>query len=232
MSITPRSRPLLVEGDRLDSDEFLARYEQMPGIKAELIDGVVYIHGDGTTPSLIRSRHAEVTAGVTGYLGAYRFRTPGVRESADPTVRLTKRRTPQPDALLRVLPECGGQTRIEGGYIVGPPELVVEVSDSTKANDRVHKRRDYERGGVAEYVIFGLNPDEIYWHARRDGKLVELPLPADGIHRSVSFPGLWLDLAAFWADDGPALLATLERGLASPDHAAFVARLGAARAGD
>jgi Uma2 family endonuclease len=231
MSVTTRSRPLLVEGDRLDSDEFLARYEQMPGIKAELIDGYVYIHGGGSMASPVGNRHGDAAGGVIGWLSAYRFRTPGVRESADPTVRLTKRRTPQPDAILRVLAEYGGQTRIEGGYIVGPPELVVEVSDSTKANDRVHKRRDYERGGVTEYVIFGLDPDEIYWHARRDGKLVELPVPADGIHRSESFPGLWLDVAAFWADDGPALLAPLERGLASPDHAAFVAKLRAARAG-
>jgi Uma2 family endonuclease len=228
MSVT--TRPLLVEGDRLDSDEFLARYEQMPGIKAELIDGVVYIHGDGTTPGLVTIRHGDVTGGVIGWLSAYRIRTPGVRESFNPTVRLTKRRTPQPDALLRVLPEYGGQTRLEGGYIVGPPELVVEVSGSTKANDRIHKRRDYERGGVAEYVIFGLDPDEIFWHARRDGKLVELPAPADGVYRSESFPGLWLDVAAFWADDGPALVATLERGLASPEHAAFVARLRASRA--
>ena len=36
--------PLLESGDRLNSDEFLRRYERMPDVKkAELIEGVVYI---------------------------------------------------------------------------------------------------------------------------------------------------------------------------------------------
>jgi hypothetical protein len=39
------------------------------------------------------------------------------------------------------------------------------------------------------------------------------------------FPGLWLDPAALLADDGPALVAALERGLATAEHAAFIARL-------
>jgi hypothetical protein len=36
---------------------------------------------------------------------------------------------------------------------------------------------------------------------------------------------LWLDPAALWAGDAAALLATLQRGLADPAHAAFVERL-------
>ena len=35
--------PPLRQGDHLTADEFLRRYEAMPGVKAELIQGVVYM---------------------------------------------------------------------------------------------------------------------------------------------------------------------------------------------
>ncbi len=59
----------------------------------------------------------------------------------------------------------------------------------------------------------------------RGGLYPSLPLEADGTLRSRVFPGLWLDPAALWAGDAAALLATLQRGLANPAHAAFVERL-------
>jgi hypothetical protein len=36
---------------------------------------------------------------------------------------------------------------------------------------------------------------------------------------------LWLDVAAFWADDGPKMLAALNAGLASESHREFVERV-------
>jgi hypothetical protein len=53
------------------------------------------------------------------------------------------------------------------------------------------------------------------------------PLEADehGIIRSALFPGLWLDTHALWKRDAATLLATLQQGLASDEHAAFVAHL-------
>jgi hypothetical protein len=50
-----------------------------------------------------------------------------------------------------------------------------------------------------------------------------------GIVRSETFPGLWLDTAALLGFDLPVVLRTLQQGLAAPEHAAFVARLQAAR---
>jgi hypothetical protein len=47
----------------------------------------------------------------------------------------------------------------------------------------------------------------------------------DRVMRSIVFPGLWLDIDAFWRNDGRRMLATLEAGLATPDHQEFVARL-------
>jgi hypothetical protein len=43
--------------------------------------------------------------------------------------------------------------------------------------------------------------------------------------RSKVFPGLWLDVEALIARDLPRLLAAVDRGTATDEHRAFVARL-------
>jgi hypothetical protein len=48
---------------------------------------------------------------------------------------------------------------------------------------------------------------------------------AAGVVRSEAFPGLWLDLPAALKRDLRGIRATLNKGLASPEHAAFVAAL-------
>jgi hypothetical protein len=62
-----------------------------------------------------------------------------------------------------------------------------------------------------------------------DGVYLQQEAPSDGILRSEVFPGLWLDMAAFWAGDGAKMLAALNAGLASGDHQEFVERLAAAK---
>jgi hypothetical protein len=53
------------------------------------------------------------------------------------------------------------------------------------------------------------------------------PNPPDpqGVIRSRSFPGLWLDAAALLAMNGATVLDVLQRGLGTSEHAAFVAKL-------
>jgi hypothetical protein len=53
----------------------------------------------------------------------------------------------------------------------------------------------------------------------------EMQPGADGILRSEVFPGLWLDSVAFLANDKKRVREVLSQGLASPEHAAFVAKL-------
>jgi hypothetical protein len=43
--------------------------------------------------------------------------------------------------------------------------------------------------------------------------------------RSEVFPGLWLDAAALVRGELATVLAIVQQGLGSPEHAAFVARL-------
>jgi hypothetical protein len=59
----------------------------------------------------------------------------------------------------------------------------------------------------------------------RNGQFEELAPGGDGILRSEVFPGLWLDPAALLQRDSTRIREVLQQGLATPEHAAFVARL-------
>ena len=230
MSTVDRPRPAtatlppLVAGERLDRATFHERYETMPpGFRAELIGGVVYM------PSPAGRRHGETCMAAAYWVRHYQTNTPGVRGADNASTFLDDQGEPQPDVLLRIDPDLGGQTRHEGAYIAGAPELVIEVSASSRGTDLREKLADYERAGVLEYVVFALDPDEVFWHARRGDRLVRMPPDPDGLYRSEAFPGLWLDPRALLADDSAAMLAALDRGLATPEHAGFGAMLAGRR---
>ncbi len=213
--------PPLEPGDHLDQPTFMARYEAMPpGTRAELVGGVVYM-----PPPPVSDGHSVPHGDVVFWLNYYRRSTPGVGCLNDGTTILGNDSQPQPDAGMRVL--VGGQTRLNGaGYVTGCPELVCEVANSTEAYDLRAKRRDYQRYGAQEYLAVVVRTPRVLWFARRGRRLVEVPPDADGLYRSQAFPGLWLDPAALLADDLVGLTAALDRGLASPGHAAFAAGLG------
>lgn len=221
MSAAPKT---LVEGQRLDQPTFHALYEAMPpGIRAELIDGVVYMH----SPASLAHGRAELP--MVTWLGHYVENTPGVEVLPNTTAILGWKSEPQPDALLRILPECGGRTYDEQGYLHGAPEFVGEVSKATRYVDLGPKLGDYERAGVLEYLVRAVDPDEIYWFAQEHGALARRRIDDDGLYRSTVFPGLWLDPTALLDGDTRRLRAVVELGCAAPEHAAFVARLAAAR---
>jgi len=97
--------PPLENGAHLSASEFLRRYETMPEVKkAELINGVVYM----ASPLRI-DRHGEPDNLIQTWLGVYSIATPGVKSASNSTTRLGPDDVPQPDALLRILPECGGR---------------------------------------------------------------------------------------------------------------------------
>ncbi len=62
----------------------------------------------------------------------------------------------------------------------------------------------------------------IDWFVLRDGQYERLVPGDDGVLRSEAFPGLWLDASALVQHDLPTVLGTLQQGVASPEHAAFV----------
>ena len=218
----PRSitalEPLMV-GQRMTRAEFHDRYQATPDTKFELIGGVVHM------ASPLGWKHGGLHANAVLWLGVYRSQTPAVQVLDNTSAALDDRSEVQPDIALRIETSQGGQSRIEGTIITGAPELVVEVSDSSWRIDLGPKLLDYERAGVLEYVVLAVDPAEVFWHVHRDGRLVRVAPDADGLYRSAAFPGLWLDPVALLNDAVGPMLAVLQRGLASPEHAAFVATL-------
>ena len=118
---------------------------------------------------------------------------------------------------------------VENGFVHGAPELVVEVSKATRYVDLGPKQADYEQAGVLEYVVHAIDPDEIFWFGQDQGTLAQRALGDDGLYRSTAFPGLWLDPQALLDGDRQRLRDVIDLGCATPEHAAFVARLAAAR---
>jgi Uma2 family endonuclease len=211
-------------GDRMSREEFHRLYKQTPpGFKAELIGGTVYV------ASPMKRPHSTNHLPLGTLFFTYEGRTPGVESGDNATIMLDDEGEPQPDLFLRVLPEFGGQSSTsEDEYIQGAPELLAEIAHSSRAIDLHGKRDDYERNGVLEYLVLCLQERQLRWFDLRHGQ--ELQPDADGICRIRSFPGLWIDAAAVLAKDYFRMMAALEQGLATAEHAAFVSRLAAARA--
>ena len=213
--------PPLEAGDHLDQATFHARYEAMPpDFRAELIGGVVFV------PSPLRLAHGESHALIMGWLTSYWSATPGTSVRDNATAILGEDSEPQPDATLVIEPESGGQSSVsEDGYATGPPELIVEVASSSESIDLHAKRRDYEQAGVLEYVVVVLRQRVVRWFVLQDRTYREVEADAHGLFKSTVFPGLWLDASALLRRDVRHVMATLQHGLETPEHAAFVQQL-------
>lgn len=147
-SPSPAGLPPLQNGDRLNSAEFLRRYEAMPEVKkAELIDGTVFMGWPVST------EHSEADGLAHLWLGVYSAHTPQVVFHPNATVLLGPRNAPQPDASLCLKTDSGGHTRINAQkYLVGPPELVVEIAATSASIDLGSKAKTYARAGVGEVL--------------------------------------------------------------------------------
>ena len=216
------TRGSLEPGDHLTREEFERRYEAMPYIrKAELIEGVVYM------PSPVRlKQHGSPNAVFIWWLTHYWACTPGVRVGDNTTVRLDLDNESQPDGLMIREPSHGGRVVIgPRGYIESAPELVGEIATSSASFDLHTKLHVYRRNQVQEYVVWRVEDAVVNWFVLRQGDYAPLPLSPAGIYQSAVFPGLWLDAAALVRTDLPTVLRVLQEGIASPEHAAFVAQL-------
>jgi len=218
--------PPLVDGERLTATEFRRRYEAMPEhVRAELIEGVVYM----SSPVRFQG-HGKEHVDLGWFLCHYTVYTPGVLAGDNATVRLDDANEPQPDLSMLIEEALGGQTSLtDGGYIEGTPELVAEISNASTRIDLNQKYRAYQRCKAREYLVWRVEDQAFDWFALSDDKFVRLTADSDGVLKSLVFPGLWLDTASMQRRDLSAVLAVLNRGLASPEHAAFVAKLAAAK---
>ena len=216
-----REAPALQNGDRLRSQEFLRRYEAMPELKkAELIEGIVYMG------SPVSAEHGEPDGLIHTWLGNYAAHTPGVRFFPNTTVILDADNTPQPDTCLCLNPDRGGRTRISPKkYLMGAPELIVEIAASSASIDLNDKMDAYARNGVGEYLVWRTLERRFDWFVLENENYVALRPDSRGMLRSKTFPGLVLDVSALLAMNASKVLAILRRGLASAAHKTFIAAL-------
>lgn len=157
----------------------------------------------------------------------YEAATSGVALGVEPTVRLDLDNEPQPDAVLLILPEAGGQTRLsEDDYIEGAPELVVEIAASSAAIDLHGKKQAYRRNGVKEYIVWQVLDQKLTWFSLEQGEYLELIPDNEGILRSRVFPGLWLAATELLAGNMQGVLKVLQAGLQSAEHGDFIKKLG------
>jgi Uma2 family endonuclease len=219
--------PPLENGDRLDQKTFHARYKAMPEhVRAELIGGIVYMASPQKVP------HGQKYASTALWITTFESETPGTQTYLNSTQILGPDSEPQPDGALFIEPEYGGQMQVsEDDYWTGSPELIAEISSSSEAIDLHAKKADYEAAGVQEYIVVALRRKEVFWFVRHRGKFKPMMPDSDGILRSKVFPGLWLDPAALLRRDLRRLLAVLRKGLGTPEHAAFVAKLASQQQG-
>ena len=115
--------------------------------------------------------------------------------------------------------------------IEGAPELVAEVSARTISIDLNKKLRVYQRNGVKEYNVLQVEDAEVDGFVLRGGQFERLTADADGLIRSPTFLGLWLDAAALTAANMPGVRRAVGLVTSSPENAAFVKALAAAAKG-
>ena len=206
MATAPDLHPSLESGDRLTRAEFHRRYELRPDIiKAELIDGVVYVASPARW-----DKHGRHQSLAVLWLGTYAADRPDIGVGVGDTIYLSGGDEVQPDAFLFRLtgPQSGAHVT-EDGYIEGAPELVLEVAASSASYDLHDKKEAYRRARVLEYIVLRALDRAIDWFHLQDGEYVRLEPDAHGIIESRVFPGLRLNVAAVLAGDAAKVLAAL-----------------------
>jgi Uma2 family endonuclease len=121
---------------------------------------------------------------------------------------------------------AGGRSHIsEDDYLEGAPELIAEVAASSASYDLHEKLRAYRRNGVQEYLVWRVYDKQIDWFQLFKEEYVPLVPDADGVVHSQVFPGLRLFIPSLLTGDLAAVLAELQKGIGTTEHAVFVGRL-------
>jgi len=78
---------------------------------------------------------------------------------------------------------------------------------------------------VKEYIVWQVLDQKLDWFVLRDGEYVVQEPDEAGVIRSEIFPGLWLAVASLLDGNMVRVLAVVQEGVNSPDHAAFMEQL-------
>jgi Uma2 family endonuclease len=211
----------LMPGEQLTRQEFEQRYEAAPvSTRAELIGGFVVM----SSPASFA--HSLSLGQITTWLGLYSFATPGVELHSSATVRLDEENELEPDALLRLTAETGGNTTVSAdGYIEGAPELVVEVSTLSVYYDMHGKFDAYRRCGVQEYIVWQCEKNRLDWFYLKKNDYRSLDPDRHGVLHSRVLPGLALAAKALLKGNLAKVLQVAQESLESKEHESFLKKL-------
>jgi Uma2 family endonuclease len=195
----------------VSTDEFFAAIPD--GVKADLIDGVIYM----ASPDSPRSD--KIAQLIRTVLQGYARRRGGLGEAYGSRVAyaVSRYRCPEPDVSF----VCSDRAHIiHPTRGVEAPDIAVEVvSDDSPERDYVKKRVLYEEAGVREYWIIDPIRNHCTFLRREGGQFVTVPLSRDSFFRSEVLPGFWLDTRWLLASPLPDEFECLEQVLAgaAPD---------------
>lgn len=175
------------EDDLYTVDEF---YDVIPdGVKADLIDGVIYVASPDTRRSdqlngfiyKLMSNFLDIR-GLDGHVSGTRY-----------AYRLSEIRAPEPDVAY-VRPERV-ETVITEREGLGPPDIAVEiVSRDSRTRDYNEKKSLYESSGVQEYWLLDRIACRAEFYELMNGRYEMVPLESNRLFRSRVLAGFWLDV--------------------------------------
>ena len=181
----------------------------MPELKhAELIDGIVHI------PGQVGALHGTLTVSLSSRFGHYTAHTPVCEGGANATWLMLDDSS-QPSMHMRI----PRHSRVRNDLFDGAPGLAVEVCETDTEVDVRPKLALYQRAGWKEYVTAETLVKRIQWRVLQQAADRLKQPDSYGIRRSVTFPGLLLEVAALWSQNSRALSQCLDRGVATPEHA-------------
>ncbi len=175
-------------GMRMSLDEFLD-LGKTDG-KWELDDGVLHIIPSGTRDHQFLI--FQFGWNLQNYLNG--FDEPPAYFYHEMTTILSRelQRAPEPDI---VIVREGRPGVLEGRWVEGPPDIVVEILSTGRGQDLVRKRRIYAEAGVPEYWPIDPGNDTVTQLELRDGEYVERAvLSAGDTLTTPLLPGLSIPL--------------------------------------
>ncbi len=153
-------------GMRMSLDEFLG-LGKTDG-RWELDDGVLYIMPSGTRDRQFLT--LEFSRNILNYLDSFEHTPAHIYTEMTTILSRELQRAPEPDI---VIVREGRPGVLEGRWVEGPPDIVVEILSTGRGRDLARKRRIYAEAGVLEYWPIDPGNDTVTQLELRDGEYVE-----------------------------------------------------------
>jgi len=201
--LTPSESPEYIASGPMPFDDYLA-WDHEGGL-VEWVDGKAYVYMSATY------EHQQIVDFLSRLVGLWAEATGSGAVLTAPYAMRAEPGGParEPDV---VFVASERRDRLHSRYLVGPPDLAIEVvSPDSVARDRATKRAEYARAGIREYWVIDARPGirRAEFFVLRDSQFVDAPA-VDGVYRSAVLEGFWLRTDWLWDGDVRVLSALAE----------------------